>query len=219
MKRLLFLPALIALLGACTEKQYEDCPAKQIVDDWGVTRTTHTFGEFDSLYYLVNPIGNVQDSLYFNGNYTDSYYKADSMRVMLRFTLTDSIWFNMDRMYAVETNPEHLIMTLRQEADSIKRECTLRLRKIANSENLYRCGPDSIFSLMLRSERMILATATNATASGEPQGSQNYEFFLNPAGFSMAFAMADSLNNPGKFKAEEKTDSTKSHKKHKKFKL
>ena len=58
MKRLtpiLLLAAGVAM-QSCDTKMYEDCPPDRRISDWGVVNDTHTFGEFDSLYYIVNPI-------------------------------------------------------------------------------------------------------------------------------------------------------------------
>lgn len=232
MRRILFLlPALVAVMISCADKQYEECPSDRIVDAWGVTNSTHAFGEYDSLYYIINPLGNVMDSLYYNGNYTDSYYHSDSTRVMLKYTTQDSIIFRIDRMYAVEINPTLLVMTVKAEKDTTDLKCTLLLKKDSNSDNIYTCGPDSLFKRILQSEGKIRFYATNSNSSAEPQGSQNYDFFIYAAGFQKALNMADSLNNPGKFpkndsinKKEERKDKdrkgdnkeNKSHEKGKK---
>ena len=223
MRRHLFMiPLLAGVLISCDTKLYEDCPADRIVGDWGVVNKTRTFGEYDSLYYVINPIANVNDSIYYNGNYTDSYYNSDPMRVTLRFTTGDSIYFCLDRQYATETNPQHLVMTVREkiletaDKDSKReekkeegkpksrekheapkndvRECLLHLIRNVDEGNLYSCAPDSLFKEMLKSGNELLVTATNSNSSSEPQGSQNYEFRIFTSGFSRALAFADSLN-------------------------
>lgn len=190
---------------SCDTKMYEDCPADRVVGEWGVVNSTHTFGEYDSLYYIVNPIGNINDTVYYNGNYTDSYYHSDPVRVMLRYTVQDSISFNLDRLYTTETNPRNLIMIIRE--DSVKEECVLHLRRDENQANLYHTGPDSLFKDMLRSGKELKIAATNGNSSSEPQGSQNFEFRIYTEGFGKALQMADSLNHP-KHKPE-KTDTSK----------
>lgn len=195
MRRLLFLLPLSAiLLASCSTKFFEKFKPDNIIDNWGVTDDSHTFGEYDSLYYLLNPAGDVNDSIYYNGNYNDSYYHSDSMRVMLRYTCSDSISFNLDREYAVQVNPRHLIMTVKSGEDTSKRECTLRLVRDVNFGNIYHCGPDSMFRAMLEAGNVMRIHATNGDASYESPGSQNYEFTINPAGFVKAFSLADSLN-------------------------
>lgn len=179
---------------SCDSKLYEDCPAGRIIGDWGVVDNTHTFGEYDSLYYLINPIGNINDSVYYNGNYTDSYYHSDPVRVMLRYTPADSIFFNLDRQYATEINPINIIMMVREHPDSMKLECVLHLRRGEDNGNLYATGPDSLFKEMLKSGRLLKVTATNGLTSSEPEGSQNYEFTLDTRGFREALELADSLN-------------------------
>lgn len=211
MSRLLFsLSFALLLLSSCVTKQYEECDADRIFTDWGITDNTHAFGEYDSIYYLVNPIGLVSDSIYYNGNYTDSYFHSDSTRVMLRYTLADSINFHIDRMYAVETNPRYLIVKAEEENDSSKTVCQLKLIKDSNSDNIYRCGPDSTFKEMLKREGLIRFKATNGESSSSPQGSQNYEFFLFARGFNKAILLADSLNR--KFTGKSPADTTKNRK-------
>ena len=198
------IPAVAALQG-CDKEFYETCPQDRIFGDWGVVNHTHTFGEFDSLYYVVNPIGNITDSVYYNGNYTDSYYHSDPVRAMLRYTADDSIQFDLHRLYATETNPRNIIMLVRDETDSLHSETVLYLRRKENDENLYSTGPDSLFKKQLLSGHELKITATNGTSSSEPQGSQNYEFPLYTAGFDKALHMADSLNSKGKAAKAPKT--------------
>lgn len=187
-------------LTACDTRFYESCPSDRIVDDWGVVDKTHAFGEYDSLYYLVNPIGNIRDTVYYNGNYTDSYYHSDPVRVMLRYTTDDSIQFNMDRLYATQINPMNLDLKIWAKAPSTKTEdkdtCTiyLRLRRDEDNGNLYRTGPDSLFKEILKKGYEIKAAATNGPSSSEPSGSQNYEFTLYTQDFDKALQLADSLN-------------------------
>lgn len=190
----LALAAAAAGLQSCDTKMYEKCPPDRIIGDWGVMDNSHTFGEYDSLYYVVNPIANVSDTVYYNGNYTDSYYHSDPVRVMMRYTTGDSILFNLDRLYATETNPRNIIMTVEQADDSLHVACVLHLRRGENDGNLYRTGPDTLFRRMLLDGKELRFRATNGNSSSEPEGSQNYEFTIWPAGFDKALQMADSLN-------------------------
>lgn len=201
------------LLVSCDTKRYEECPPDRIVGNWGITRQTHAFGEYDSLYYIINPIGNVLDSLYYNGDYTDSYYHSDSTRVMLRYTTDDSIQFNIDRLYSVQTNPKNLLMTAKATVDSTEIKCELHLFKDSDDDHIYKSGPDSLFKLLLSKETLVKFEATNGPSTSEPSGSQNYVFFLNTKGFNRAFAMADSINNPAKYKKQEQKDSAENKKK------
>lgn len=203
---------VLVSLSSCDTKMYEDCPPDRIVDEWGVVDHTHTFGEYDSLYYVVNPIGNINDTTYYNGNYTDTYYHSDPVRVMLRYTADDSIQFNLDRLYATQTNPRNIVMTVERE-DSVKKPagCVLYLRRPEDNGNLYRTGADSTFKELLRSGDVLRIRATNGASSSEPSGSQNYEFRLYTSGFDKAFRMADSLNSLRREKAVP-ADSLKSSK-------
>lgn len=213
---LIAIPLLAALLASCNTKQYPECDPKHIVEDWGVTDNSRMFGQYDSIYYLVNPVGNVQDSLYYNGNYTDSYYHSDSTRVTLRYTLQDSIVFAIERMYAVETNPDQIIMVVKEKPDTLVRECVLHLKKELGSDMLFRCGPDSIFKSMLMDGHELKVEATNGSSTSEPQGSQNYTFRLYTAGFKDAFEMAYRLTYPDG-KDHVRPDSMKHHKEFKLF--
>lgn len=204
----------------CDVKFYDSCPADHIAGNWGVIDKSRIFGEYDSLYYLVNPIGNVSDTVYYNGNYTDSYYHSDPMRAMVRFTAQDSIQFCLERLYQTQTNPRNIVMTIREEgtggkSDHKTRECVLHLRREETQENLYKTRPDSLFKEMLASERTLRITATNGISSSEPSGSQNYEFTLVTKGFGRALEIADSLNAlRHKPKAKEDDNSGESKDKH-----
>lgn len=181
-------------LSSCGNQRYEEVSQDRIFASWGVTNSTHTFGEFDSLFYLINPVRNINDSIYYNGNYTDSYYDADSTRVTLRYTTGDSIYFNIDRMYAVEVNPKFLVIYGKALGDTTATKCTLLLRRDEKNGNLYKAGPDAVFTSLLATETTLHFTGTNASASGEPQGGQSYEFVLDGQGFKKAITLADTLN-------------------------
>lgn len=195
MRRLLLaIPVMVALLTACNTRIYDDRNAELVYFDWGVANDTRTFGVHDSLYYLMNPIGNFADSLYYNGNYTDTYYRADSLRVTLGYTTADSIFMNFDRMYATQANPMEMIVTMKEVSDTTARACTLRMKRSLNDGNIYSCGPDSTFTQLLTSGVLMKGTATNAATESEPEGSQNYEFELNAIGFLEAITQARGLN-------------------------
>lgn len=186
-------PGLILLcalaLSSCNYDRYESCGSDRTFGSWGVTNFTHAFGQSDSLYYLVNPIGAVSDSIYFNGNYTDSYFLSDSTRVMLRFTTADSINFHIRRRYVVQANPTELIVEVDTLASSASPACTLLMKRDHDSDMLYRCGPDSLFKALLLREDTLYFNASGANGSG-----QNYVFFLPTVGFEKALNLADSLN-------------------------
>lgn len=211
---LISLPLFVGILAACSDKQYEKCPPDHIFNDWGVSDNTHTFGEFDSLYYIFNPYGNLEDSLYYNGDYTDSYYSSDSTRFMLRYTTEDSIMFYIDRRYSVEVNPKRLLMTIKAVGDTTEDVSILTLERDPDNHMIFSCGPDSMFKLLLSKEMKIKGIATNAGSSSNPAGSQNYEFELDTKGFLKAFELADSLNRmktSGKI-SKDSIDNKKVHK-------
>lgn len=188
------IPLAGAILISCSSGRYEESNIREAFFDWGVANNTTLFEEYDSLYYIINPIGNVFDSLYYNGNYTDSYYRQDSTRVTFAYTSQDSIKFYIDRMYAVQTNPPHLLLTAFIPGDTAVSKCTLLLDKAPNNDNLFLAGPDSAFTHLLQQEQIIKFAATNASSASEPQGSQNYEFTLNTIGYMQAINQASSLN-------------------------
>lgn len=194
---------------SCDTKMYEECPKDRIIDEWGVVNNTKTFGQYDSLYYIINPIGNIEDSVYYNGNYTDSYYHSDPIRALMRYTPDDSVFFNLDRLYATETNPINLIMIVKDASDSIKDECVLHLKRKENNENLYALGPDSLFRDMLSSGHELIIKATNGASSSEPQGSQNFEMKLYTNGFEKALSLADSLNKKVALSSKKPKANTK----------
>lgn len=202
----MLLPGATALLISCSSLEYENCASDRMVGEWGVVNKTHAFGEYDSLYYIVNPIGNINDTVYYNGNYTDSYYHSDPVRIMLRYNVNDSIYFSFDRLYVTQTNPKHMVMMAQVKDDTLKRECVLYLEKRDDDDKLYSCGPDSLFKQMLRAGKPLSIQATNGASTSEPEGSQNYEFTFYPTGFTRALAFADSLNP----KPVVKRDSVKS---------
>lgn len=204
---LLAAPILMALTVACSTRQFDDCPEGRRFGLWGVVNHTNEFGgSKDSLYYIINPIGFINDSLYFNANYTDSYYKADSTRITFSYGPGDSLMFYIDRMYAVQVNPETIIakVRLKEDPDSIIRT-TLKLTRTGKTEDLYLADRDSIFISLLKLEKPLFIKATNGPSTSNPEGSQNYTYILYPEGFNKALQMRDDLNpHP-----VEKSDSIK----------
>ena len=196
-KKILPISMILAgsILVSCQGNRYETIKSGRIIGAWGVTNETNAFGEYDSLYYIISPVRNISDSIYFNGNYTDSYYESDSTRVTMRYTTSDSIEFCIDRRYTVEVNPKYLVLYAKAERDTNKNECTLLLQKDANNGNIFRCGPDKDLTKLLAMETLLHFQGTNASSNGEPQGGQNYEFTLDSHGFKKAIALADSLND------------------------
>lgn len=211
MKRLILaLPVALAVLTACSGREYENCPADHREELWGVVNHTDRFGSFDSIYYLVNPIGNLFDSLYYNANYTDSYFHSDSTRIMMAIGPEDSIQFNIDRLYYVQTNPDELIAEVRVEGDTVKTpKCKLRLLKVYNTDRQYIAEWDTTFINLLQEEKTLKIYATNGPTSSEPLGSQNYMFKIYCQGYNKAKALCDSLN----LKAKKDTVKTPTKKK------
>lgn len=195
LRLLLALPAVTALLAACTTRQYDACPPDRQFGLWGVINKSNDFGCYDSIYFVVNPIGVINDSLYFNANYTDSYYRADSTRISFACGRSDTMFFFFDRMYSVQVNPEDMIMKVRVDGDTAKAPShTLFLKRTGDSEKLYGARYDSTFINLLRLEKPLHILATNGPTSSNPEGSQNYVYTLYGAGFNRAMALCDSLN-------------------------
>lgn len=192
---ILLLPLLLALLAACDSKKYEVCSSDRMFGNWGVSDKTDAFGVLDSLFYVFNPVDNVLDSIYYNGDYTDSYYHTDSTRVLMAYMHGDSILFSFNRQYAVQVNPKTLEMKVKACRDSIHSECSLTLRKDPDKDHLYRTRADSTFRNMLLHGGLLKFYATNGPSSAQPAGSQNYVFILQADGFSKALSLMDSLDN------------------------
>lgn len=211
-----FLPLLcgaaLLLTGACNSKQYEQLEDGNLFGSWGVTDKTHAFGGDNGRYYLINPAGNVTDTVYYNGNYSDSYYHIDSTRVTLKYTTSDSIIFRLDRMYAVQKNPHRLIMDCQALGDTSMAQCRLLLEKDKDNDVIFRTGPNAKFREMLSREMTVYVRATNGPSTSEPEGSQNYQFTIYTDGFNDAMARADSLNGDFKVNRNSLRDSTLNHK-------
>lgn len=193
----IFTVVLFSLaFSSCETRVYEHCPADRVFGYWGVMDDSKTFGIHDSLYYVMNPIGNVGDSVYYNGNYTSSNYLSDPVRVTLCYTDDDSIYFNLERLYITEENPLSILMTITAERGPEEYEtCQLTVNRTTNNESLYRSGPDHTFRRLLESGLELKVNATNVGNGPESSGSQNYVFSIYSAGFDKAFQLADSLNH------------------------
>lgn len=231
---LLAAPLLMGLTVACNTRVYDNCPSDRTAGLWGVLCNSEIFGSCDSIYFMVNPIGNISDSLYFNANYTDSYYRADSTRVSLAYGPLDSVRFYFQRMYAVEMNPPVILADVKVVGDTshVNRSTKLKMRRAGNSDELYIADYDSTFIEMLKLEKPLYFWGENGPGSSNSQGTQCYEWIIYTEGFGKARQLCDSLNDPVAFRASlkkeeaakdslEKKDSLhhKEHHKHHHFKL
>lgn len=211
LRMLLAAPLLVGLTAACNTRIYDDCPEDRCVGMWGVLNKSDIFGSDDSIYYVINPIGNISDSLYFNANYTDSYYRADSTRVSFAYGPGDSLRFYIQRMYSVEVNPTTIIAEVRVADDTVKTpRCVLTLTRIGSTDEMYVADRDTVFLSLLRAEKPLLFAAHNGPSTSGSEGSQNYTWIMYTEGFNRAVALRDSLNDPQKYRVkdkEEKKDS------------
>lgn len=196
-RKLLSLLCGTLILIGCSTRQFEDCPDSRIFHDWGVMNDSESFGVTDSLYYLINPIKNVRDTLYYNGDYTDSYYRMDSTRLVVQFMPQDSVRFLVDRMYAVETNPTELTARVRIQGTTSKDSLLIvHLKREGPSDKHYSMQTDSVFKKFLETGRPLEISMAN-TDDGLPNGSsQNYKYVLYTQGFSDALKLCNKLNSP-----------------------
>lgn len=196
-KRIIFsLPLALMVLTGCSTRSFDECPEDHIVDLWGVLKHSHDFGG-DSVYYIINPIAAIHDSLYYNGNYMDSYFRADSTRITVAVGPNDSIKFYFRRMYSVEANPNNMVANVMMEGDSLHRVvCTLEMKRVESSDALYIAKKDTTFLNLLKTEKPLKIEASNAPTAANPAGSQNYSFLLYTSGFNRASEICFRLNNP-----------------------
>lgn len=201
--------AFLPLLTACSSRQLDNIESENLFDDWGVTSSSYLFGSTpEKKYYIINPTGMVADSLYFNANYTDSYFAADSTRIVMQYIPDDSIYFHLDRLYAVEVNPMRLIARVVAEGDTAKdSRCELELTKIGNGDCLFGCWQDTLFTKILKLEKILDIHITNTPQESKSEGTQNYRYKLYCNGFNKALARCVDLNAPPIPKDSTKTES------------
>lgn len=205
-RSILAAPLLLALATACTTRIYDDCAPDHKFGAWGIINHSDIFGADDSIYFLVNPIDNVNDSLYFNGNYTDSYFRADSTRYTLAYGPGDSLRLYIQRMYAVEVNPPQLLAEVRVAGDTAKAPaCTLNMSRTGSGEEMYVIQPDTAFTSLLKQGKPLNFRAWNGPGSSASEGSQFYTWTLYTTGFADALKLRDILN--GDTLSVSKTDS------------
>lgn len=230
---ILAAPLLLALATACTTRIYDDCAPDHKFGAWGIINHSDLFGADDSIYFLVNPIDNVNDSIYFNGNYTDTYFRADSTRYTLAYGPGDSLRLYIQRMYAVEVNPPQLVAEVRVIGDTVKTpRCTLNLTRVGSAEEMYVIQPDTTFLSLLKLGKPMAFRAWNGPGSSASEGSQFYTWTLYTTGFADALRFRDILNGDtvapakkdsllsGKKDSLDKKDSRKEHRKeHRHLKL
>lgn len=189
------LPLLASLLTGCGERKFEKCPADHMFNDWGVVNDSRAFGVLpDSSYYIINPVRNVSDSLYYNADYTDSYFHSDSTRIVMQYLPHDSIKFYIDRMYAVEVNPKEMTAKVMWESDTVE-DCYLKLRKEGNTDQHFSVVTNPLFRKLLSSGQTLKIRIANSPDAIPNANSQNYDYVLYTAGFKDAFILCDSLNS------------------------
>lgn len=204
-----------AMATGCGSRQYDDCEDSRRVGSWGVVSKSMDFGGNDSIYFLVNPIRNYNDSIYFNGNYNDTYFREDSTRVSMAIGPSDSLRFYIRRMYAVQVNPPEIIARVKAVGDTAKDDrCTLRLKRIGKMDNLYLADYDSTFLSLVREGRILHFTAVNGPLSTASEGSQNYTWILDMKDFTRAVALRDNLNDSIRKGVKPKTGLNKGIKNH-----
>lgn len=196
-----FLPVLAALsllLTGCGGRQFDKCTPENTFGEWGVLSESQIFGErADKDFFLVNPIGMVTDSIFYNANYTDSYFAKDSTRIVLQYIPSDSLKFHLARLYAVEVNPDEMLVKARVVGDTAKQDvCEFYIRRLDASDHFYGARADSAFVSLMEQEKPIDIRITNTRKSVGSEGNQLYRYRLYCAGFKEALARCRKLNHP-----------------------
>lgn len=213
-----FIGTLI-LMTACDSRRFDQCPMDQTFGEWGVLKDSYLFGKTDSdAYYIINPIGEVFDSMYYNANYTDSYFNADSTRVTLQYMLNDSAKLYVDRLYVVETNPTELYLITTVLGDTASNAVQeFKFTKSTNSDKLYyRVGNDDLKEVLLTGQPLQILATNFPNTYKENANAQNYSFILYTAGFGEALQKCYEMNRtpytPPTTGKEEKTGDKKGSK-------
>lgn len=189
MKIHLTLLTLLAVgLCGCTGRDSERKAPLFLAGNWGVVKYSEEFGVLqDSSLYLICPFENLQDSIYYNGDYTDSYFKADNSRVEIQYSSIDTIKFYFLRQYAVMTNPMRMEVKVNCERDTTDAgELRFQIERTDASDHIYTMLKSEDFTSLLEREQILMFHATNVADSAEAAGSQNYVFTIDTHGFREA---------------------------------
>ena len=217
MRKLLFLfLGFLTVMTACDTRRFDACPPERMFGEWGVINNSHLFGSMDSSYYITNPIGPVFDSLYYNADYTDSYFSSDSTRITLQYTLNDTAKLFVDRLYLVEANPSELYLLINELDDTVKSHVKeLKFTKDKNSDQLYYLKGTADLEELLMTGKPLNILATNFPKTYETNANaQNYSWILYAAGFEDALKLCYSLNDlpyPDKNKDTDKKKDKEEH--------
>ena len=192
MKRPLTLAVpLLILLAACSSENLPSVDSHDISGQWGVVDDSPAFGNPDSTYYLVNPVAMSYDSTYYNSLYTDTYFRTDSARVSLRYTIDGDIDFCFRRHYAVEVNPATLLLSAKDAGNDSLLLAETRLTRAGENGDMFRADSPKAIIPLLESGRVLRLEAT--TLPSAPDGIQTYSFIIETAGFKEARQLCDSL--------------------------
>lgn len=184
------------VLWSCTTRQFDKCPPDRIFGEWAVLNDSHDFGPDSTGYYIINPIKTPTDTTYFNGNYTDTYFKADSTKISLQYLLSDTVRIAIDRLYSVLTDPDVLYLNINVVGDTTLKDIKkYKIYKKKETDKVYTLVPDSGFRNLLLSGDSLNVFATNFPNSYEVNpNAQNYTFILQTKGFKEALELCYKLN-------------------------
>lgn len=214
MKKLMILFwGFLVLTTACDTRRFDACPDDRKFGEWGVIQKSGLFGT-DSMYFLTNPIGAVYDSLYYNANYTDSYFISDSTRITMQFMLNDTVKLFVDRRYIVEANPDQLYLLVSELDDTVKANVKeFMFTKFKNSDQLYHMKGSAALQEVLMTGKPLSITTTNYPKNYDTNpNAQNYSWLLYTEGFEDALKLCYSLNNLPFPKPAVDSDSVKMEK-------
>lgn len=186
------------VLTACDTRKFDRCPPDQVFGEWGVMNDSYLFGKTDSsAYYLVNPIGEVFDSLYYNADYTDSYFQSDSTRITVVYQLNDSVKLYFDRLYYVQTNPSEIYLLVTELDDTVKTDVKqFCFTKSGNSDHLYSMKGTEDFRKLMMTGKPLSVLATNFPETyQENANAQVYTFLLYTSGFEDALKKCCEMNH------------------------
>lgn len=222
MRKLLFtMIGAAVMLAACDTRLMENCPPDQRFGEWGVLNKSVTFGIEDSTYFIINPVGEVYDSLFYNADYTDSYYKSDSTRITLLYTLNDTVKLNVDRLYAVETNPNELYMQIKAIGDTTRlRPCEFKFIKKESTDKIYYMteGKKELTEFLLTGLPLKIFATNFPRSYEENPNSQNYSMIFYTEGFEEALRLCYELNHIAYPDSLNPKDEKKDHRRREKHK-
>lgn len=190
---LTFILSALALSAiSCNKRKYTTPNPDTIFGNWEMTRSSDAYIPADSLWYLRNPSAPQQDSIFYNGMYSDQYVHNDSLRAILIYDSVAGYRLYVQRMIGIVVNPLHLTL---QTTDTAICNHRMDLLLSDSSQNLYSITPRATMDSILMQERETLFKATTSLATDVAGNAQTYIFRINSAGFAKARAHLSAINH------------------------